>query len=210
MKIVIVLCHPRPGSFNHTLAERARDLLVRLGHSVIFHDLYADGFNPVLSAPELARGFSLDEEVQLHSRQLSECSGLLVFHPDWWGQPPAMLKGWIDRVLRPGVAYEFEGEEFLEKIKAPLLSGKKGLVFTTSDTAATAEVLTRLWREAVLGYCGMEAECFAYRDARGADPSGRSEWVTFVEKKIAQVFPAESVKGENEQPAAQRPRVLMG
>jgi NAD(P)H dehydrogenase (quinone) len=129
--------------------------------------LYAEGFDPVLTAAELARHYSFDEEIQRHSSDLVESTGLIVFHPDWWGQPPALLKGWVDRVLRPGVAYEYEGEEFLRKRKEPLLSGKKGLVFCTSDAAEgpVTRQLERLWMDGILGYCGMEASCHVFPDA---------------------------------------------
>ena len=65
-------------------------------------------------------------------QELDEAEGLLIFHPLWWGGPPAMLKGWMDRVLRQGVAYDLEGGDFSEKDWKPLLSGN-GLVLVTSD-----------------------------------------------------------------------------
>ena len=55
MKVLLILCHPRPGSFNHTLAASARDTLVALGHEVYFHDLHEEGFDPVLDSSELSR-----------------------------------------------------------------------------------------------------------------------------------------------------------
>jgi NAD(P)H dehydrogenase (quinone) len=133
MRILEILCHPRPGSFNHTLAANARDALRAMGHEVFFHDLHEEGFDPVLDSSELSRLYSLDDLVQEHSRQLSQADGLVIFHPDWWSQPPAMLKGWVDRVFRQGVAYELEGEDGSEKKWKGLLAGKKGLVFCTSD-----------------------------------------------------------------------------
>jgi NAD(P)H dehydrogenase (quinone) len=48
--------------------------------------------------------------IELHCREIADVDGIIV-HPNWWGQPPAILKGWVDRVLRPGVAYRFlEGD----------------------------------------------------------------------------------------------------
>src|SRR5208337_1188435 len=125
MKILELLCNPRPASFNRALADRARESLAAAGHEVLFHDLYAENFDPVLDSAELARGFSLDPLVQSHCRQLAEADGLLIVHPDWWGQPPALLKGWIDRVLRQGIAYDLDGAEFSEKAWTPLLAGKE-------------------------------------------------------------------------------------
>ena len=138
MKIVEILCNPRPGSYNLALAASAAEKMQSLGHEVLVHDLYKEGFDPVMEPSELARSYSLDGLVQVHCNDLAAADGLVVFHPEWWGQPPAVLKGWIDRVFRQGVAYDLEGEEFSEKGWKPLLTGKKGLVFITSDAEAQA------------------------------------------------------------------------
>jgi putative NADPH-quinone reductase len=195
MRILEILCHPRPGSFNHTLAARARETLSALGHEVLFHDLHAEGFNPVLDSSELSRLYSLDELVQEHSRQLSEANGLVIFHPDWWSQPPAMLKGWVDRVFRQGVAYELEGDEGTEKRWRPLLAGKKGLVFCTSDAEEGERpgTLETLWEDAILGRCGMQAECYVVREMRGPVQARRRDWMSFIAATLERTFPASAV-----------------
>ena len=91
VKVLEIICNPRPGSYNLVLAASAREKLLSLGHEVTLHDLYKEGFDPVLDASELARSFSLEGLVQDHSRELAEADGLVLFHPEWWGQPPAML-----------------------------------------------------------------------------------------------------------------------
>jgi NAD(P)H dehydrogenase (quinone) len=191
MKVMEILCNPRPGSYNLALAASAREKLESLGHEVLLHDLYKEHFEPVLEAPELTRGFSLEGLVQVHCRELAESDGILVFHPEWWGQPPAMLKGWIDRVFRQGVAYDLEGEDFSEKGWKPLLTGKKGLVFCTSDAAeGSPQTLESLWTEAVLGRCGMQAACHVLRELRHTDPHTRRAWLEFLERTLEQWFPA--------------------
>jgi NAD(P)H dehydrogenase (quinone) len=201
MKIVQVLCHPRPGSFNLALAATAQESLRALGHDVILHDLYKEGFDPVLGAPELARSFSLDGLVQAHCRELAACDGLLIFHPDWWGQPPAVLKGWLDRVFRQGVAYDLDGDAE-EKDWTPLLKGKKGLVFCTSDArddegskstgygGAVPRTLETLWTDVILGRCGMKSECHVIRDMRRADAAARRAWRDSMIDTITEWFPA--------------------
>jgi NAD(P)H dehydrogenase (quinone) len=191
MKIVQVLCHPRPGSFNLTLAAAAQESLRSLGHEVIMHDLYKEGFDPVLGAPELARSFSLDPLVQVHCRELAACDGLLIFHPDWWGQPPAVLKGWLDRVFRQGVAYDLDGDAE-EKDWTPLLKGKKGLVFCTSDARddQIPRTLETLWTDVILGRCGMQAECHVIRDMRRIDTAARKAWLESMLETIRDWFPS--------------------
>jgi len=192
MRILQILCHPRPGSLNHALSDSARETLCSLGHEVLFHDLHQEGFNPVLDSSELSRLYSLDELVQEHSRQLTQADGLVIFHPDWWSQPPAMLKGWVDRVFRQGIAYELDGEDGAQKTWKPLLEGKRGLVFCTSDAEEGDKpgALESLWRDAILGRCGMEAECHVVRDMRGPDRGRRRDWMKFVAETLRRAFPS--------------------
>jgi len=191
MVVLEILCHPMAGSLNHAIAARARERLASLGHPVVYHDLYAEGFDPVLPADEIARGFSFDERVLAHQRDVTSADGLLVVHPDWWGQPPAMLKGWLDRVLRPGVAYEFSGGDFEEKRRVPLLSGKTALVICTSDApeGRSLQALRTLWEEGILGWCGLAASCVTFAEARRSSASRRLHWMRQIDARIAAAFP---------------------
>jgi len=193
VKVLEIVCNPRPGSYNLALAASAREKLISLGHEVTLHDLYKEGFDPVMDSSELARSFSLEGLVQQHCRHLGESDGLVIFHPEWWGQPPAMLKGWVDRVFRQGIAYDLEGEEFTEKGWKPLLTGKKGLVFVTSDAEAhTARTLEALWTHTILGRCGMRAACHVLREMRRTDPAARRAWMEFMVRTLEDWFPAKT------------------
>ncbi len=191
MTILALLCNPRSASLNRSLADRAKKLLAEAGHEVFLHDLYEEGFGPVLDEAELARGFSLDPLVQTHCRQLSEAEGLLVIHPLWWGGPPALLKGWMDRVLRQGVAYDLEGGDYSEKDWKPLLSGKRALVLVTSDEdAPEAESAARkLWETSVLGRCGMACECKLFGGLRKRSSSEKAAWLASIDERLAAAFP---------------------
>ena len=192
MKIVEILCHPRPGSFNLALAATARQTLQSMGHEVLLHDLYREGFDPVLSAPELARSISLDGLVQTHCTELSASDGLLVFHPDWWGQPPAMLKGWIDRVFRQGVAYDNDGEDFGERKWTPALCAARRAWCSAPPTRATSErptTLETLWTKSILGRCGMESACYVINDMPRTDTASRRQWLEFVMSTVTEWFP---------------------
>jgi hypothetical protein len=107
MNISVILAHPDPGSFNHAIAETAVAELRRNGHAAWFHDLYREGFDPLLTAAELSSKAVLPPAVAAHCQEIAEADGIVIVHANWWGQPPAILKGWIDRVVRPGVAYRF-------------------------------------------------------------------------------------------------------
>jgi NAD(P)H dehydrogenase (quinone) len=161
MKIVIILAHPRPGSFNHAIAEMTRATLRESGHAVILHDLYAEAFDPLLPYAEIARDAVLPGSIARHCTEIAAADGIVFVHPDWWGMPPAILKGWIDRVLRPGIAYRFAETDSGEGVPEGLLQARAALVFNTSNTPAKREQevfgdpLERIWKDCIVTFCGI-------------------------------------------------------
>jgi putative NADPH-quinone reductase len=161
VKVSVILAHPYPGSFNHAIAETVLRTLAANGHTVLFHDLYVERFDPVLPYEEIQRDAELDPVVTQHCEEIAATDGIVIVHPDWWGQPPAILKGWVDRVLRPGVAYRFLEGDKGEGIPVGLLHAKAAIVFNTSNTppereqAAFGDPLERLWRDCIFAFCGV-------------------------------------------------------
>jgi putative NADPH-quinone reductase len=159
MTVLVILAHPSAESFNHALAMRAKAALETMGRRVIFHDLYREGFDPLLPAAEIMKGGTLDPVVLRHCREVSDSGGIVFIHPNWWGGPPAILKGWIDRVLRPGVAYRFCEGDTGEGVPEGLLAGKRVLVLNTADTPEEREKvyfgdpLESMWRQCICGFC---------------------------------------------------------
>jgi FMN-dependent NADH-azoreductase len=86
---------------------------------------------------------------------LERAAGFLVVHPDWWGGPPAILKGWIDRVLRPGSAYEVP-EGYGRRESEGMLQGRKALVIVPGDSEESG-ILEEFWIKRVWGFCGVDA-----------------------------------------------------
>jgi NAD(P)H dehydrogenase (quinone) len=134
MNITVILAHPRPDSFNHALATAVVEAVRAAGHEVRFHDLQAEGFDPVLLAGEEAADVSVPPMIELHCREIVEADGIVIVHPNWWGMPPAILTGWVDRVLRPEVAYRFEEGDSGEGTPVGLLRARNAVVFNTSNT----------------------------------------------------------------------------
>jgi NAD(P)H dehydrogenase (quinone) len=162
MKISLILAHPNKNSFNHAIANTALDTLNLLGHTVFFHDLYQENFDPILSLDEIEKGVNLSLNIENYCNEIKESDGIIIVHPNWWGQPPAILKGWIDRIIRPGVAYEFlEGDQG-EGIPRGLLKAKSAIVFNTSNTSAEREEnvfgdpLETIWKNCIFGLCGVK------------------------------------------------------
>ena len=94
MNILMLLAHPDPASFNHAIADTACARIEENGHRLIFHDLYRERFDPVLPAGEIPADAELPSRIDAHCRELMDADGIVVIHPNWWGQPPAVLKGW--------------------------------------------------------------------------------------------------------------------
>ncbi len=165
MLISVILGHPNPRSFNHALADETLQVLRQNGHTVVFHDLYAEGFDPLLSAEETGRDAKLPDAVALHCREIVQADGIVIIHPNWWGQPPAIVKGWVDRVLRPDVAYRFVENDAGEGVPVGLLKAKTALVFNTSNTPPERErsvfgdPLDNLWRNCIFRFCGVDTVC---------------------------------------------------
>lgn len=107
MRLLIVLAHPDPAGFGPALARAARAAAEGAGHEVALLDLNAEGFDPVLRGPEL-RG-PPGPDLARHTAALARAEALLLVFPLWWSGPPAILKGWLDRLWREGVAYTTDG-----------------------------------------------------------------------------------------------------
>lgn len=110
MRLLIVFSHPSPDSFGAAILARAQDALRAGGHEVRVRDLYAEGFQPVLTRTEWDRYLSDPQAniagVQGHVDDLAWAEGLIVIYPTWYYGAPAMLKGWLERVWLPGVSFD--------------------------------------------------------------------------------------------------------
>jgi putative NADPH-quinone reductase len=197
MNILVVLAHPKQGSFNHAIAEAVAATLRTDGHEVVFHDLYQERFDPVLRAEEMKAGAPLDAAIAAHCRALAACDGLVIVHPNWWGQPPAVLKGWVDRVFRTGVAYRFEEGDSGAGVPIPLLRARTALVLNTTDTplererAEFGDPLETIWKNCILRYCGIERVVRrVYGVVVTSSPEARRGWLDDARAQVRALFPS--------------------
>jgi len=196
MKITVILAHPDKGSFNHAIAEAAIEILREHGHDIAFHDLYKEKFPPVLPAREIPKGAFLPRIISRHCVEISVADGIIIVHPNWWGQPPAILKGWVDRVLRPGVAYKFAEGDSGAGLLIGLLKADAVLVFNTSNTPMERELtvfgdpLETLWKNNMFVSCGVKS---FYRKTFGVVINStlqqREEWLEEVRETTGRLFP---------------------
>jgi NAD(P)H dehydrogenase (quinone) len=129
MKHAVILAHPKPRSFCASIAKTCVEELRGLGHSADLRDLYAMGFDPCLKAEEIPtdEGFRAGRDVAAERTRLADVDSFIFVYPFWFNAPPAMLKGYVDRVfgMKFGYAPGFGGTE-------PLLRGKTLMSFSTS------------------------------------------------------------------------------
>ncbi|MCJ8144832.1 NAD(P)H-dependent oxidoreductase [Ancylobacter sp. A5.8] len=112
MRVLVVYCHPVPDSFGAAVRDAVLRGLARAGHEAELLDLYDAGFNPVMSEAERRAYHSEGSNIAPVADELvrlRRAEGLVFVYPTWWYGPPAMLKGWLDRVLVPHETFGMPG-----------------------------------------------------------------------------------------------------
>lgn len=197
MVISVVLAHPVPGSFNHAIAEAVVGELRQAGHAVRFHDLYREGFDPLLRGDEIPAGAEVPDAVAQHCEEIAAADGIVIVHPNWWGQPPAVLTGWIDRVFRPDVAYRFLGGDAGEGVPVGLLKARAAVVINTANTPPERErsvfgdPLEAIWARCVFGLCGVsDVRRVTFSVVITSSPRQREMWLQEARGLVAAAFPS--------------------
>ena len=203
MNILVILAHPDPQSFNHAIAEAAGGALNSARHQVLFHDLCKEQFPPNLPAEERSEYGIVPPLIEQHCRELRESDGIIVIHPNWWGQPPAILKGWIDRVFRAGVAYKFQEKDRGEGIPVGLLRAHTALVFNTSNTppereqAAFGDPLETIWKNCIFDLCGVKVfHRRMFSVVVTSTLEERKQWLKEVQVVVGRYFPENTVSSK--------------
>ncbi len=187
---LVIIANPNPNSFTHALADSAVSALRGDNKSVVIHDLYVEGFNPVLDPTEARTTRTADESAftvgadpltTRYRRELAEAKTLVVAHPNWWGKPPAIMAGWIDRVLVPGVVYELDAAEGEPRC---LLNLERLIVMNTGDTPVDREnsvfgdPLATIWERCVGEYLGgATINRLLATPVAGSTTGQRDEWL---------------------------------
>jgi putative NADPH-quinone reductase len=133
MKALVVHCHPSPDSFTAAVRDTVLARLEAAGAEIRLRDLYAEGFEPILTRAEWTGYLDAPANrapVAAHVADLEWCDTLIFTYPTWWYGLPAMLKGWLDRVMLPEVAFLMPRAEG-ETIRPGLRHIERLGVFTT-------------------------------------------------------------------------------
>ncbi len=137
MRVMVLHAHPVAESYNHALYNAVLETLKAKGHQVDAVDLYAEGFNPVMSREGRLTYHDVPEnvtpELKPYVDRLMAAEGLVIVHPVWNYGMPAILKGYFDRVFMPGVSFVLEGGGAADKgTLKPNLKHIRKVAFVTS------------------------------------------------------------------------------
>jgi len=143
MKHAIIAAHPKLESFTLTMAKAWAEAAEKNGDEVVFRDLYRETFDPCLKEDEIAwfPGFKTHDDVAKERALLADVDGFAMFYPLWLNAPPAILKGYLDRVFGIGFAYK-RGRAGNE----PLLTGRKLISFTSTGAPTEWVIQTGAWQ----------------------------------------------------------------
>jgi NAD(P)H dehydrogenase (quinone) len=110
MKVLVIYAHPNPESFNHAVVEEFTKGLAEAGHEYEVVDLYAEEFDPLINLDDLGQfsGHPLPQDVLNQQASVSSADAMVFVGPIHGWSVPAILKGWIDRVLSHGFAYRLD------------------------------------------------------------------------------------------------------
>jgi putative NADPH-quinone reductase len=192
----VVFCHPTHESFAGEMLRRTLSGLSAGGHDVRLADLYADGFRPELTGEE-QRGQLQDHRVHPELRtgieqyvaDLQWCDALVLVYPTWWSGQPAMMKGWFDRVLVRGVAWDMpEGATRIH----PMLRQVRRVVAVTSHGSSKrvnmiqGEAGKRIVTRAVRAVCSQRCRTrwVAFYDIDRADLAARTAFLDRIEQRV--------------------------
>ncbi|HOK37908.1 MAG: NAD(P)H-dependent oxidoreductase [Bacteroidales bacterium] len=159
MRTLIVYANYKENSFTSAIKDQVAETFHQNGHEVVIRNLYEIKFNPVLTKNDLE---SIENEIFpvdiMNEQKFIQWADLICFvYPIWWSGMPAILKGYLERVLVMGYAFEFKGDDVI-----PKLTNKKVAIFNSTGNKKVyknekhLEALNIITREAIFGFCGMK------------------------------------------------------
>ena len=162
MKHVVIVAHPNPKSVSCQIAHAYAGATASLDQETLIRDLYRLGFDPCLKAEETPglHGYAMHADVLRERELLAGADVFALVYPLWFNAPPAMLKGYVDRVFGMGFGYEPDARSG----NVALLDGKKLISFTTSgapdawvNETGALDSLVRDFDRHLAAVCGMTA-----------------------------------------------------
>ncbi|MEQ9695518.1 NAD(P)H-dependent oxidoreductase [Shimia sp. SDUM112013] len=169
MRTLVIFCHPNPESYNAAIKDIVVEELSDAGAEVRLHDLYAEGFDPLITREDLITHIEYPANTKRIAREVDDlkwCNSIIFIYPTWNQAMPAMLKGWMDRVLVAGVSFHMP-EPGKSNPTAGLRHIKGLAVFTTGGSNWLLSFL--------IGHSGKRMLMRAFR--AGLHPRARAKYV---------------------------------
>lgn len=195
MRTLIVFNHPYEGSYCNAILNAAMKGLKIANHEVDLMHLDNDGFNPVMSKADLIAFVEhkpIDPQVIDYNERLKKADHLIFIFPIWWDLMPATTKGFVDRVLSPGVVYNHHSRGFG---LVPLLKDLKGVTIITTMNKPRilySLLIGNLIRKAMLrsvfktmGYKNLN--WISFTSVKSVSQEKRVKWLTNIENKFAKL-----------------------
>lgn len=196
MKVLLVVAHPCADSYTHACAAAATSGVSSAGHTVDVIDLYSEGFRPAMSLAErLAYETDapiLDPVIADHAARLKRADAVVFVYPTWWSGLPAMLKGWLERVMVPGVGFTFDPDS--GKVKPGLRNIRRIVGISTYGSPRPYVMLMndngrRIITRALRMSCGIRARptWLAMYSTDTSDDADRRRHLDRIETRMAKL-----------------------
>jgi NAD(P)H dehydrogenase (quinone) len=211
MNILIVFAHPEPKSFNGAMFETAKRALEAAGHTVTVSDLYRMGFNPVsgrhnflsVKDPEYLKlqveeshaseHHSFTPDLEDEMRKVEGCDLMILQFPLWWFGLPAILKGWVDRVMAMGRTYGhgkiYESGQFRGKrALLSLTTGGPAQAYVKGGFNGDMDAILRPIQRGILQFLGFDvlAPQIYYGPVRASEGT-RQTWLAAWQERLLQI-----------------------
>lgn len=191
MQVLVIYAHPNHESFNDAICRQVVERFKQNGTGYHLIDLYAENFNPVLIFNHQRRRSDMktDPATSRYRQLIGEADHLIFIYPIWWSGMPAILKGFIDRVLASGFAYTYQGP-----YPHGLLKNKTAAFIYTMDAPAFYARFFRRnieWRAIkgpIFHFCGIRpVRRFVFYDVRKSDDKKRGKFLVQVDRYAAAI-----------------------
>jgi putative NADPH-quinone reductase len=192
MRVLVVLAHPLKDSFAASVSRTVVAALEAKGHAVDLLDLYAENFDPRLSEAERASmtGTYDLSEIAPYADRLKAAEALIFVFPQWWFNLPAILKGFIDRVFAPGIAFDYDADGI--KLVPKLEKLRYFWAFSTTGSPwwvvkfYMGDPVRRILKRGIAAFCGKRVD-FRMTCLHNMDDTTQAKREHFLEKVRSQV-----------------------
>ncbi|MBB3840041.1 putative NADPH-quinone reductase [Runella defluvii] len=194
MKVVIVFNHPYDGSFCNAILQAALKGLQRASHEIDLIHLDKDNFNPIMTSADL-KAFRdkkpVDPKVIEYKERLEKADHLVFIFPIWWELMPALMKGFVDKVIFPGVMYDYTNAG--NTLMQPLMPNIKSVTMITTmntpkwlywslfgNAIKKAMMLGTFWK---MGY--KNRKWISFNQVKMVTQEKRQQWLSQIEHKFS-------------------------